>query len=152
MLSLVCSWNEKMTFTATAEQHEVKMDAKSPIGNGSAMTPKALLLAAISGCTAMDVIALLKKFQQAVDEFHIEADANLVEANHPFIFSKVTLTFKIKGIVNPEKAIEAVRLSQTKYCSVSAMVSKAVPIFYNIEVNGNNVGSGQSNFDIEEDR
>ena len=56
------------------------------------------------------------------------------------------LVFKIKGALNAAKIMEAVTLSQTKYCSVSAMVSKAVPITYTVELNEKNIGSGQANF------
>ena len=55
-MKLQCKWNEKMKFTAEADGHHVFMDAKSPIGGDSAMTPKHLLLAGISGCTAMEVV------------------------------------------------------------------------------------------------
>jgi uncharacterized OsmC-like protein len=52
-MKLQCVWNDKMRFTAEADSHEVAMDAKSPIGSESAMTPKQLVVAAICGCTAM---------------------------------------------------------------------------------------------------
>lgn len=148
MVSVSCSWNEKMKFVARSDGHEIEMDAKSPLGHDSAMTPKELLLSGVTGCTGMDVVALLKKYQQTVEEFSIQADADLIEGSHPAIFSKIQLTFKLKGKIDSEKAIEAVHLSQSKYCSVSAMISKAVPIYYTIEVNGTEIGYGQSNFNI----
>lgn len=148
MLSINCTWNEKMKFTAKSELHEINMDAKSPIGSNSAMTPKELLLSGVAGCTAMDVIALLKKYQQTVNEFYIQVDADMDESKHPSVFNKISLIFKLNGVINPEKAIEAVHLSQTKYCGVSAMISKVVPIYYSIILNGEEISTGQASFNI----
>lgn len=148
MISLTCSWTEKMKFTVNTEKHEINMDAKAPIGNNSAMTPKELLLAGVAGCTSMDVTALLKKYQQKVDKFTVQAEAMEVEGSYPAIFSKISVVFKLFGEIEPQKAIEAVHLSLTKYCSVSAMISKVVPIYYTIEVNDSEVGSGQASFNI----
>lgn len=148
MVSLTCSWKEKMKFSVKSETHEVAIDAKAPFGNDSAMTPKQLLLAGVAGCTGMDVTALLKKYQQKVDSFVIQADAIETEGSHPAMFNKITLIFKLSGEIEAEKALEAVQLSQTKYCGVSAMISKVVPIFYTVEINGTQVGSGQASFNI----
>ncbi len=139
-------WNEKMKFTAEADNHRVEMDAKSPIGGDTALTPKQLLLASISGCTAMDVVALLKKYKQPLESLQIDADAPLTEGVQPAIFKKIKLVFKLKGEINAEKAIEAVKLSQTKYCGVSAMVFKTVPISYSVELNGALIGTGKADF------
>lgn len=145
-MKLQCQWNEKMKFTAHSEGHEVLMDAKSPIGSDSAMTPKHLLLAGISGCTAMDVVALLKKYKQPFESLDVDVDADLTEGVYPAIFKDVKLIFKVKGAVEREKLLEAVKLSQTKYCGVTAMVAKAVPILYTVELNGEGIGSGQADF------
>lgn len=145
-MKLICNWNGKMKFTAEADNHKVEMDTKSPIGTDSALTPKQLLLAGICGCTAMDVAALLKKYKQSLDSFQIEADTSLTEGVHPAIFKEVRLVFKLKGHLDSKKVLEAVTLSQTKYCGVSAMVSKAVPISYTVELNGEKIGEGHADF------
>ena len=135
-----------MKFTAEADNHRVEMDAKSPIGSDTALTPKQLLLASISGCTAMDVVALLRKYKQPLDSFQIEADASLTEGVQPAVFKEIKLVFKLKGDINAEKALEALKLSQTKYCGVSAMVFKSVPISYSVELNGTSIGTGKADF------
>lgn len=145
-MKLQCTWTEKMKFSAEADSHLVEMDSKAPLGNDSALTPKQLLLASICGCTGMDVVALLKKYKQPLELFQIEAEADLTERKYPAVFKAVKLTFKITGQVDPAKVLEAVTLSQTKYCAVSAMVSKAVPISYVVELNGNNIGMGRADF------
>jgi putative redox protein len=62
------------------------------------------------------------------------------------IFKEVRLQFVITGKVDPERALESVRLSQTRYCGVSAMVSKSVPILYSVLVNDCLVGEGRAEF------
>jgi putative redox protein len=140
-------WRGKMRFSAESGDHSVEMDAKSPIGSDSAMTPKELLLSAICGCTGMDVVALLKKYRQPFGSFRVTADAGTAAGRHPEIFTEVHLSFQITGEIDPVKAMEAVRLSQTKYCSVSAMVSKAVPITFTVALNGETIGTGKAQFD-----
>lgn len=140
-------WREKMRFAAEARSHSAEMDAKSPLGSDSAMTPKELLLSAICGCTGMDVVALLRKHRQPFTSFRLVADATTVEGKHPAVFAEVRLAYQIHGEVDPARALEAVRLSLTKYCSVSAMVSRAVPISYTVVLNEAEVGSGVAKFE-----
>ena len=141
------TWKDKMRFIAEADQHAVEMDTKAPMGSDSAMSPKQLLLAGICGCTGMDVVALLKKYRQPLESFDVEAEASLTEGKYPTIFKEVRLVFKLKGALDSAKVLEAVKLSQSKYCGVSAMVSKAVPIIYAVELNGEAIGTGQAEFE-----
>ncbi|MEZ4750415.1 MAG: OsmC family protein [Bdellovibrionota bacterium] len=138
-------WNEKMRFTAKSSAHEIAMDAKRPIGEDSALNPKELVLAGVSGCTGMDVVALLRKYRQPADSFEVEAETSLTEG-YPAVFTKVSLRYIVKGKVDAEKLIEAVTLSQTKYCGVSAMIAKAAPIEYAIELNGEEIQRGNAHF------
>ena len=144
-MKTVSTWKEKMQFEVKAESHSITMDTHAPMGSDSALNPKQLLLAAISGCTAMDVVALLKKHKQPIDAFQVEAEGTLTE-KYPIVFNEIKLNFKLTGQIEPEKFIEAVTLSQTKYCGVSAMVSKGVPISYVIELNRKAIGSGKADF------
>ena len=145
-MKLQCTWNEKMTFTAEAGSHAIQMDTKAPVGSDSAMTPKQLVIAGICGCTAMDVVALLKKYKEPLDSLAVEAEVEVTEGIYPAVFKKIHLLFKVKGKVDAQKLKEAITLSQTKYCGVSAMLSKAVPIDYDIDLNGEKIGSGQADF------
>lgn len=146
-MQAVVSWKEKMLFSAHLEGHSVDMDAKSPIGSGTAATPKHLVLAGICGCSGMDVAALMKKYKQDVKTFVIEADAPLTDG-HPKIFSKVSLRYLFTGPIEAEKALAAVHLSMTQYCGVSAMIVKASPIEYEVVVNGETVGNGKAQYNI----
>lgn len=139
-------WTEKMRFTAEVDNHSVPMDTKPPIGDDTAITPKQMLVAAICGCTGMDVVALLKKYKQPLSKFEIEAEATVTEGAHPIVFKEVQLVFKLEGSLEKEKVLEAITLSQTKYCSVSAMLSKAFPINYSVQLNSETIGAGSAQF------
>ena len=135
-----------MKFTAKSDNHSIAMDTIPPIGEDTALSPKQLLVAGICGCTGMDVVALLKKYKQPLESLQIDAETTLTEGTYPAIFKEVRLVFNLIGALDAAKVMEAVTLSQTKYCSVSAMVSKAVPITYTVELNGKSIGLGQANF------
>lgn len=145
-MKLKSKWIEKMQFSAQVGELSVPMDAKPPIGNGSALTPKELLVAGLCGCTGMDVVALLKKYKQPLESLEVEADALSQESGHPAVFREIKLTFEFRGALDREKVLEAVRLSQTKYCSVSGMLSKALPISYEVRLNSETIGSGKADF------
>ncbi|OFZ31355.1 MAG: hypothetical protein A2622_01850 [Bdellovibrionales bacterium RIFCSPHIGHO2_01_FULL_40_29] len=145
-MKVLCTWTEKVAFLAQANSHQIKMDTTGPIGSDSAPTPKQLVLSAVCGCTGMDVVSLLKKFKQPMETFQIEAEASVTEGGHPVVFKEVNLVFKFTGAMESSKVMEAVTLSQTKYCSISAMLSKAVPILYKVELNNENIGAGQALF------
>lgn len=125
-MKVACRWEEKLKLNAVADGHSIAMDTKAPLGTDTAMTPKQLVLAGLCGCTAMDVLSLLKKNKEPLETFEIEAEATLT-SGHPVAFAEIQLKFRIMGAVNPEKALEAVKLSQTKFCGVSAMLSKGYP-------------------------
>ncbi len=145
-MKLKSVWSEKMRFTAQVENHIVPMDTKPPIGEDTAITPKQMLIVAICGCTGMDIVSLLKKYKQPLIKFEIEAEATVTEGAHPIVFKEVQLVFKLEGALEKEKVIEAVTLSQTKYCSVSAMLSKSFPINYTVQLNSENIGAGSAKF------
>lgn len=143
------TWNNKMNFTALAGSNQINIDDTPPLGKGDGMTPKQLLLISIAGCTAMDVISLLKKYKQEVKAFTVEIEAQKSEGDYPVVFTEAQLIYQIQGAnLDNLKIRESVELSQTKYCGVSAMLSKAFPIDYRIVVNGEEIGKGQSNFNF----
>jgi len=146
-ISAQLTWNEKMQFTAMADNHSIIMDAKTPIGGDAGPTPKQFLLLAMAGCPAMDIVSLLKKYRQAFESFNVEIHANKTEA-HPQVFTDCQIRFLVTGPVDPEKFKEAARLSLTKYCGVNAMMTKAVGIQYVLFVNNEQVFEGQANFSI----
>lgn len=139
-------WDGQMSFQSQMREHVLVMDAKKEHGGQNmGPTPKELVLSGIVGCTAMDVVALLKKFKEPFTEFFVSAEASMTEG-HPVIFKEVHLLFEVNGSseVKADQVLKAVSLSMNKYCGVSAMISKASPIFYKIQLNGEEIGSGKA--------
>jgi putative redox protein len=143
-------WSDKMLFHAQAGEHQVTIDAKPPIGSGQGMAPKELLLSALVSCTAMDVAALLKKHKQKLEHFRIAVEAPLSEGGHPKTFTRADLLFDVTGDIDETILLDSVQASQTQFCGVSAMLSRAFPIAYSVVLNGTVVGSGVAHFETEE--
>jgi putative redox protein len=135
-----------MKFEAVSDGLSVLMDAKSPIGEGAAQTPKELVVDGLGGCTAMDVVALIKKHKQTMTSFEVTVDVETSKSGHPVVFTSARITFSAAGDVEPQILLEAVHLSQTKYCGVSAMLSRAFPIEYVVILNSIEIGKGRSEF------
>jgi putative redox protein len=149
-MKLSTKWNDKLRFTADTGKFQIPMDTTPPLGSDTAPSPKQLLLAAACGCTGMDLVSLLKKFRQPLEALEIEADAELTEGGFPVIFRKLTLTYYLRGAIEADKALEAVRLSMTRYCSVNAMLSRAFPVHYTVHLNSELIGGGQADFSQEQ--
>ena len=145
-MKITCQWQENMKFVAKDSKNQIEMDAKKPFGNESAMTPKELLVAGLCGCTAMDVVGLLKKHKQTMDSFEIQADVTESDKGHPKVFDTITLNFQFKGNIDTTILLDSVKLSQTKFCGVSAMLSKAVKIQYKVSLNSEAIGEGKADF------
>lgn len=143
-------WKDGMEFDGVADNHIVPMDAKTPIGKNAASSPKELIAMGLGGRTAMDVIALLKKYKQPPQTFRVDVEIVPSTGAHPIVFEKAILTFTVDGAVDSEKVNEAVKLSQTKYCGVSAMLSRSFPIEYRIILNGSEIGTGAAKFESDD--
>lgn len=140
------TWIEGMKFDARAGSNTIRMDAKSPIGQGTAQTPKELVAAGLGGCTAMDVVALLKKHKQTFQNFKVDVDLDVTTSGQPTVFTGALITFTVTGTVDPNILTEAVTLSQTKYCGVTAMLVHAFPISYKIVLNDVEIATGKADF------
>ncbi len=123
--------NEKMSFTGVADSgHPVEMDTAPAVGGeDKAARPKELVLHGLAGCTAMDVISILRKMQVPPDEFRVEASAEMSE-EHPKVFTSIHMKYIVKGNVPEDRLKRAIELSQDLYCGVSAMLKKACNITY----------------------
>ncbi len=139
-------WSEKMLFEAEAGDHRISVDARPPIGGNRGMAPKELLLSALASCTAMDVVALLKKQKQKLERFRVSVEAPLSEGGHPKRFTRADLVFEAHGEIEPAVLLDSVKASQTVFCGVSAMLSHAFPIAYRVLLNGTAIGGGQASF------
>lgn len=140
-----CEWNDKLSFTASVNGFKIIMDGAKPLGNNQAPSPKQYVLSALCTCTGMDVISLLTKYKQVPNDFKVEGEAD-VEPKHPHELINIRINYVLTGSCEPEKVIEAVELSQTKYCSVSSMLSRGTDIHYNIFLNEKLLASGIADF------
>ncbi|MDZ4663739.1 MAG: OsmC family protein [Bacteroidota bacterium] len=114
----------------------IQMDSSPEIGGeGKGMRPRQLLLAAIGGCSAIDVILILKKQKQEISDFDVEVDGESEKVEDYSLFRDITLHFKVKGKVDYDKVERAVKLSIDKYCSVSKTLEPTAKINYKITVN-----------------
>lgn len=142
----ILKWSQGMSFAAECDNNTILTDAKSPLGQNKGMTPKELVLTGLGGCTAMDVVALLKKHKQPFESLNVEVESELTKEGYPQVFKYAVITFKVQGLVDPKILMDSVTLSQTKYCGVTAMLLKAFPINYVVLLNGTEIGKGVAQF------
>jgi putative redox protein len=125
-----------MTFVAeTGSQHLVAMDG-APDGGGRNLAPRPMeiVLAGTGGCTAYDVVVILKKSGQDVRGCEVKLSAERA-ASDPKVFTKIHMQFVVRGRALKRNLVEhAVRLSHEKYCSASAMLGKTAEITVAAEI------------------
>lgn len=114
-----------MLFESIANEGNVMIDAAEDVGGqGKGLRPKAMMLTALGGCTAMDVASLLKKMRAEVRDFKIDVEANLTD-EHPKYYDKVKVTYRFYGSdFKKDKIEKAVNLSVDRYCGVMEMFRK----------------------------
>jgi len=124
-----------MAFEMKLDGHTFITDASEEIGgNDLGPRPKALLLAALIGCTGIDVVSILKKMKVEFEDLNIEVEAEDTD-EIPSLYQRIHMIYTFKGKNLPMANLErAVSLSQEKYCSVGAMLKKVAPITYEIKV------------------
>ena len=141
------SWKEGMTFECDNHGLKTMMDATAEFGGrGLGPNPKELVMNAMMGCTAMDVIAILKKMRQEIKDFRMENEVEKT-AEHPIHFKTSVLTFDLVGDLDNEKVIKAVESSMTKYCGVNYMISFSCQISYRVLLNGKEIKVGAVSWD-----
>jgi len=126
---------------ARTEQGEaIHMAADPPEGPGSAAAPKEALLAALAGCTSMDVASILRKKRQAATRYEVAVSGESAD-EHPRVFVTITVEHRVRGEVEPEALRRSIELSATRYCPVSAMLSASVRIehWYRLNDSGESV-------------
>jgi putative redox protein len=124
-----------MAFEMQLNGHTVITDATPENGgNGYGPSPKALLLAGLIGCSGIDVMMITKKMRLDIEDVNVEVEAETRDED-PKIYNYIKLIYKFKGKDLPYNNLErAVKLSMDKYCGVAAMLNKAVPITYEIQI------------------
>ena len=125
-----------MSFLAeTGSNHAVLMDgAPEAGGRNMAPRPMELLLAGTGGCTAFDVVAILKKGRHAVTGCEVRLTAERADTD-PKVFTHIHFHFRITGKgLKPEVVTRAINLSKEKYCSASIMLGETAKITHDFEI------------------
>lgn len=145
-MSATMKWLNGMHFETDNRGIKTHMDAtRDHGGEDFAPTPKELVMNAMMGCTAMDVVSTLQKMRQTISSYtmSIEVEKNI---DYPVYFKKANLIFNLHGQIETEKLIKAVDASLTKYCGVNYMISKVCDITYDLYLNDQKIKSGKTQF------
>jgi putative redox protein len=127
-------WRERRTFDATTSSgHTLVLDSAPPEGDDRGVRPMELLLTALAGCSAMDVLAILQKKREPVQEFQVIIHAARAD-EHPRVYTDIQVVYHVRGNVNPKALEHAIHLSETKYCGVGAMLGKGARITHKYEI------------------
>lgn len=131
-------WIGNVSFVAETESsHTIVMDG-APEGGGHNLGPRPMetVLAGTGGCTAYDVVTILKKARQQISDCVVEVDAERAPQD-PKVFTRIHFHFVVTGErVDPEKVERAIELSAEKYCSASIMLGKTAKITHDFEIKG----------------
>lgn len=129
-------WIDGMSFVAeTGSGHMVTMDgAPDAGGRNLAPRPMELVLAGAGGCTAFDVVMILKRGRQDVSDCEVKLSAERADTD-PKVFTRIHFHFVVKGkALKPETVERAIKLSAEKYCSASIMLGKTAVITHDWEI------------------
>lgn len=129
------AWTDKLAFEGDMDGHKVIVDATEEAGGSDlGPRPKKLMLTALAGCTGVDVIMILKKMKVEVEAFNVIIEADVTE-EHPKHYNKIKVIYQFKGKNIPYDKLErAVKLSEEKYCGVTAVYRKAMEMEVEIRV------------------
>jgi len=117
-------WIDGLRFVATDSMgHSIVTDASKQVGGeGSGFSPLQLLLAALGGCTGIDIVDIMRKQRQQIDDLEMVVSGERVK-EPPRVYSNIHVEYRVKGKDVKEKAVKrAIQLSEDKYCSVGAML------------------------------
>lgn len=124
------SWKQQFQFEGRGNNNlPVTLDGDSKVAN----SPMELVLIALCGCTAYDVVSILQKKREPLTGLAVSAEAEKA-ASSPRVYTQIKLVYRVSGNVSPKSVEDAVRLSEEKYCSVAAMLGKTARITYEIHL------------------
>jgi putative redox protein len=133
MITAKAIWTDKERYLGEATSgHALVMDTAS---EKTANTPMELVLIALCGCTASDVVGILRKKREPFTHLEVHAKGERA-SGYPAVYTEIKLLYRVSGAISPKAMEDAVRLSKEKYCSVSAMLEKTAKITFEIEYSG----------------
>ena len=124
----------------TDTNHWITLDGPEDFGGSNAgIRPKELILLGLAGCTGSDVISILSKKKVKIQDYEMNLSAEVAET-HPQVFTTIHIEYVFYGSeINPKDVERAIELSQTKYCSVTAMLQKSVEITHSYRIEAEKV-------------
>lgn len=133
-------WMGKMQFNALVDGHTIVMDAPGKVGGeDNGPIPKPLILTALAGCTGMDIAAILRKANKNPANFDMKVTGEISQRT-PLQYIAIHVVYDFYGNnENKEAALNAVTDSQEKYCGVSSMLKKALPLTWEVNYNGQQI-------------
>lgn len=140
MDKVILDWKGGMQYDAQIGEHMITLDASEEMGGMNlGARPKPLLLAALAGCTGMDIASLARKMRVDFDKIEIEADAEKTD-EVPSLYTSMKLIYRFEGKgIDPAKPLRMVELSQEKYCGVADMLRRVAPIGFEVYLNGERI-------------
>ncbi|MCU4163090.1 OsmC family protein [Carboxylicivirga caseinilyticus] len=128
-------WTGNMSWETELFGHKLVLDAAPENGGeDKGPRPKPLMLTALAGCTGMDVVSILKKMRVEFEDLQVIVEGDMTE-EHPKYYEKMHVIYQFKGKDLPlDKLQKAVGLSEEKYCGVSALYKKAIPLTTEIRI------------------
>lgn len=135
-MNINVSWKNGLSFNGFAESgFEVPLGADPKVGGSDdGFRPLELMGISLAGCTAMDVISILRKKQQAVTGFEVKVHADQA-TEFPKVFTHLVVTYVVTGKNVEESALlRAIDLSATRYCPAQAMLGRVVPMDLSYEI------------------
>ncbi|MBT1696896.1 OsmC family protein [Fulvivirgaceae bacterium PWU4] len=128
--------NDAFHFEAANENgNSVHIDASPDIGGtNQGMRPMQMLLAAMGGCSAIDVVNILKKQKQDLKDIKVTVTGEREQGAIPSLFTEVHAHYKLFGNLDKDKADKAVSLAVDKYCSVAKTLEKTAKVTYSFEI------------------
>lgn len=123
-------WQGGMTFSGTADSgFEVSLGAHPSVGGADdGFRPMELMAVSLAGCTAMDVISILKKKRQEITGFHVTVEAQRAQ-EHPKVLTAALIHYEVTGRGVTEAAVRrAIELSAERYCPAQAMLNQVMPM------------------------
>ena len=124
-----------MHFVGEIDGFRMDLDAEETVGGvGAGPQPHRLLLQALAGCTAMDVISILRKKRQQVSGLSVEVQGSRAD-QHPRVYTRIEVLYRVRGQnVDPQAVARAIELSATRYCPVIAMLGKVAEVRTHYEI------------------
>ncbi len=131
------TYADGLSFDVELDNHHFMIDGDEEFGGkDKGPKPKKLLLAALAGCTGMDVVSILHKMKMPFDRFWLEVGAEVDEQAKPIVYTSFVVSYCFSGSnLEPEKIDKAISLSKEKYCSVSAMFREFAEVRTEVKLN-----------------